>query len=89
MSKKTLYPISIAGISALVLFSGAATGQTNVTGTGDPDIDVAAVQAAADRGGSVVLKGISPFTFRQRSTGCWRDSWPRSWFRNKWHIRRG
>jgi hypothetical protein len=39
--------------------SGAA--QTVVVGTGDPNIDVPAVQAAVDQGGNVILKGRFSF----------------------------
>ena len=34
---------------------------TEVTGTGDPTIDIPAVQAAVDRGGSIILKGRFSF----------------------------
>jgi hypothetical protein len=49
------------GIAALLLFCNAVAAQTIVTGTGDPDVDVAAVQSAVDRGGSIVLKGHFSF----------------------------
>src|SRR5262249_52388648 len=39
---------------------------TIVVGTGDPDIDVPAVQAAVDQGGHVVLRG--PFSFERPPT---------------------
>jgi len=44
----------------------AAGRQTLVVGTGNPAVDVAAVQAAVDRGGTVVLEGT--FSFRQPPT---------------------
>jgi hypothetical protein len=46
----------------IVALSAAASAQTvAVTGTGDPKIDVPAVQAAVDQGGSVVLTGHFSF----------------------------
>lgn len=47
----------------IVLLGGAtsAAAQTVVTGTGDPNIDVPAVQAAVDQGGDVVLSGHFSF----------------------------
>ena len=39
----------------------ADPGATVVVGTGDPSVDVAAVQAAVDRGGAVLLKGHFSF----------------------------
>jgi hypothetical protein len=62
MKMKTLQRNWIAGILAAACFSGTAAAQTVVTGTGNPDIDIAAVQAAVDRGGSVVLKGHFSFS---------------------------
>ena len=50
----------IAGIVAASL-AGTAAAQTFVIGAGDPDIDIAAVQAAVDLGGSVVLRGRFSF----------------------------
>ena len=45
-----------------VAFAGAAAAQpVALTGTGDPDVDVPAVQAAVDQGGSVVLVGHFSF----------------------------
>ena len=58
---KALYRILITGIAAVASFSGTVAAQTVVLGTGDPDIDIAAVQAAVDRGGSVVLRGHFSF----------------------------
>lgn len=56
-----------AGIIYTVWSRRAADGrQTRVVGTGNPAIDVAAVQAAVDRGGIVVLEGT--FSFRQPPT---------------------
>jgi len=46
--------ISIIGIAAA--FAGALSAQpVMVVGTGDPDVDVPAVQAAVDQGGHLVL----------------------------------
>src|SRR5215472_12127397 len=39
----------------------AAQAHTVVVGTGDPDIDVPAVQAAVDQGGDVILQGHFSF----------------------------
>src|SRR5438128_1919823 len=45
-----------------VAFAGAVAAQpVAVTGTGDPNVDVPAVQAAVDHGGSVVLIGHFSF----------------------------
>ncbi len=52
--------IVVAGIAAALAGSTAAQ-PVAVTGTGDPDIDVPAVQAAADQGGHVVLMGHFSF----------------------------
>jgi len=46
---------------ATLALSASATAQTVVVGTGNPDIDVPAVQAAVDQGGDVVLKGHFSF----------------------------
>ena len=58
---KALNRILISGIAAAAIFIGSVAAQTVVIGTGDPDIDIAAVQAAVDRGGSVVLRGHFSF----------------------------
>ena len=49
--------------SGLVLLASVATAgtQTVVVGTGDPDVDVPAVQAAVDQGGEVILQGHFSF----------------------------
>jgi hypothetical protein len=60
INMQTLQRILIAGIAA-VAFARTVGAQTVVTGTGNPDIDVAAVQAAVDRGGSVELRGHFSF----------------------------
>jgi hypothetical protein len=61
MNVKTLNRILMTGIAAVASFSGTVEAQTVVLGTGDPDNDIAAVQAAVDRGGSVVLRGHFSF----------------------------
>ena len=53
----TLYRILIAGIGV----AASLAAQTVVVGTGNPDTDIAAVQAAVDRGGPVVLRGHFSF----------------------------
>jgi hypothetical protein len=49
--------------TAVVILAGHAAGQrvTTLVGTGDPAIDVPAVQAAVDQGGHVTLKGHFSF----------------------------
>src|ERR1700737_1876693 len=52
----------IAVIAGVVAFAATASAQVNVVvGTGDPNIDVPAVQAAVDQGGRVVLMGHFSF----------------------------
>jgi hypothetical protein len=51
-------------VAAFAIVSGTGTSagaQTVVVGTGDPNIDVPAVQAAVDQGGNVILKGHFSF----------------------------
>jgi hypothetical protein len=48
-------------IGFLAVFSGTLPAQSVVVGTGSPDVDVPAVQAAVDQGGSVVLTGHFSF----------------------------
>jgi hypothetical protein len=51
-------------VAAFVIVSASAAraaAQTVVVGTGNPDIDVPAVQAAVDQGGEVVLEGHFSF----------------------------
>lgn len=57
---KTLNRIVMAAIVA-AFFVGAVAAQTVVAGTGNADIDIAAVQAAVDKGGSVMLRGHFSF----------------------------
>jgi hypothetical protein len=53
--------ILFSGIAAIIFFTGTIAAQTVVVGTGNPDIDVAAVQTAVDRGGTVTLRGRFSF----------------------------
>lgn len=53
---------AIVAAIALTLFVGPAAGQTKtVYGTGNPEVDVPAVQVAVDQGGLVILKGTFDF----------------------------
>lgn len=56
-----VYRILVIGFAALALFTGMAAAQTVVVGTGNPDVDIAAVQTAVDRGGSILLRGHFSF----------------------------
>jgi hypothetical protein len=49
------------GSGLVVLASVATAGTQTLVGTGDPDIDVPAVQAAVDQGGEVILRGHFSF----------------------------
>src|SRR5215469_14489799 len=51
----------IAALASVLAWAASAAAQTVVVGTGDPDIDVPAVQAAVDQGGEVTLKGHFSF----------------------------
>ena len=51
----------IAGFAIVLAWAVGAAAQTVVVGTGDPNTDVKAVQAAVDQGGAVVLKGHFSF----------------------------
>jgi hypothetical protein len=51
----------IAGFVTVLAWAASAAAQTVVVGTGDPDTDVKAVQAAVDQGGEVILKGHFSF----------------------------
>src|SRR2546423_14845931 len=61
-----------AGLT-LAFAATAAAQEITVVGTGDPNVDVPAVQAAVDQGGRVVLKGDfsfdAPPTVPERFTG--------------------
>jgi hypothetical protein len=67
MKMRDLHRICIAGIAAVACFTGTVVAQTVVVGTGNPDIDIAAVQTAVDRGGAVTLRGR--FSFDNPPTG--------------------
>src|SRR5262245_5315869 len=56
----TLCLLMFSVIATLALAASAAA-QTVVVGTGNPDLDVPAVQAAVDQGGDVILKGHFSF----------------------------
>src|SRR5215831_4300220 len=56
----TLWLVVFPAIATLS-FATRAAAQTVVVGTGNPDIDVPAVQAAVDQGGDVMLKGHFSF----------------------------
>jgi hypothetical protein len=51
----------IAGFATVLAWAAAAAAQTVVVGTGNPDVDVPAVQAAVDQGGDVILQGHFSF----------------------------
>jgi hypothetical protein len=52
----------IAGTWVMIAFAWTVAGQAiTVVGTGDPKVDIPAVQAAVDQGGRVVLKGHFSF----------------------------
>ncbi len=54
LSRLVAFPFAIA-------FAMAASAQVRVVGTGNPDIDVPAVQDAVNQGGNVILKGHFSF----------------------------
>ncbi len=54
-------PVSVAVAAALYIPTTVAAQSVVVTGTGDPTIDIPAVQAAVDQGGWVMLKGHFSF----------------------------
>jgi hypothetical protein len=56
----------VAGFATVLAWAASAAAQTVVVGTGDPDTDVKAVQAAVDQGGEVTLKGH--FSFNRAPT---------------------
>lgn len=56
----------IAGIAALLVCGVSAAAQAVVVGTGNPSVDIPAVQAAVNQGGGVVLKGH--FSFHEPPT---------------------
>src|SRR5437763_11509122 len=61
MNMRDLHRMFFAGIVAVASFTGTVAAQTVVVGTGDPDIDIAAVQTAVDGGGAVTLRGHFSF----------------------------
>jgi hypothetical protein len=58
---KVLHRRFIAVLGAVAAFVVTAAAQTVVVGTGDPNVDVPAVQAAVDQGGQVILTGHFSF----------------------------
>lgn len=65
MSRKFVWRF-IASLAIVLAWAASAAAQTVVVGTGDPNIDVPAVQAAVDQGGQVILKGH--FSFNRAPT---------------------
>jgi hypothetical protein len=61
MTTKKLIGRLAAGFATVLVWVGSAAAQTVVVGTGNPNMDVPAVQAAVDQGGDVVLKGHFSF----------------------------
>ena len=61
MNMQGVYRTIITGAAAVTAFAATLSAQIVVVGTGDPDIDIAAVQSAADRGGSILLRGHFSF----------------------------
>ena len=61
MKMRDLHRIFLAGVVATAFYTGNLSAQTVIVGTGDPDIDIAAVQTAVDRGGAVTLRGRFSF----------------------------
>lgn len=51
----------VAAFAIILAWAASAAAQTVVVGTGNPDIDVPAVQAAVNQGGDVILKGHFSF----------------------------
>src|SRR5262245_5041778 len=72
----TLWLVILPAIATFSLAASAAA-QTVVVGTGNPDIDVPAVQAAVDQGGDVVLKGH--FSFDRSPTIPTTPGSPQRW----------
>src|SRR5215467_10901620 len=61
MNRELSWRFFAALVAAVLVRVTSASAQTVVVGTGNPDIDVPAVQAAVDQGGDVVLKGHFSF----------------------------
>jgi hypothetical protein len=53
--------LALGAIATVAPFAASAGAQTVVSGTGNPDVDIPAVQAAVDQGGEVILKGHFSF----------------------------
>jgi hypothetical protein len=69
MKRLPIRPCSLllAAIAAVLATATSMAAQTVVWGTGNPELDVPAVQAAVDQGGEVILKGRFSFE-RPRGT---------------------
>jgi hypothetical protein len=50
-----------AAFAAVLTWATSAAAQTVVVGTGNPEVDVPAVQAAVDQGGAITLQGHFSF----------------------------
>jgi hypothetical protein len=61
LNMKALNRRFLAAIAVVFAFAATAAAQAVVVGTGDPNLDVPAVQAAVDQGGQVVLTGHFSF----------------------------
>jgi hypothetical protein len=61
MKMRALHRVFFAVIAAVGSSAGTVVAQTVVVGTGNPDIDIAGVQNAVDRGGAVTLRGRFSF----------------------------
>lgn len=53
--------IAWVALTMVVALATSATAQVTVVGTGNPTVDIPAVQAAVDRGGEVTLAGRFSF----------------------------
>src|SRR5215470_4525686 len=62
-----------AVLAAVLVRVASASAQTVVVATGNPDIDVPAVQAAVDQGGEVILQGR--FSFDRSPTVPTATNW--------------
>jgi len=61
MNRELSWRFFAALVAAVLVRVTSASAQTVVVGTGNPDIDVPAVQAAVDQGGEVILQGHFSF----------------------------
>ena len=63
----------VAAFAIVSAWAASAAAQAVVVGTGNPDVDVPAVQAAVDQGGDVVLQGH--FSFNRPPTVPTATAW--------------